>query len=187
MSLQCVGEAWETGIVSHRATRFVWWKHTSTEERGGCGMTHGVPSSGSRRRVVLTQKSVGGETRRSGPATGRETTMQKEQRIYTREFKVEAVHLVQLSSTYFRRHPSKGIHGGMNDRKRKQKSFFCVSMGAGLTYRINMSSQGKSVACLDWTCLCGTLVAAIAASETAATRLGAVIKRIGSATGSPFN
>jgi hypothetical protein len=107
--------------------------------------------------------------------------------VLTREDVQDILHAINVSSTYFRRHPSKGIHGGMNDRKRKQKSFFCVSMGAGLTYRMDMSCQGRSVACLDRTCPCGTLVAAIAASETAATRLGAVIKRIGSATGSPFN
>ena len=60
--------------------------------------------------------------------------------------------------------------------KGSKNRFFCVSMGAGLTYRMDMSCQGTQRSHLDRTCPCGTLVAAIAASETAATRLGAVIK-----------
>ncbi|BCL79276.1 hypothetical protein ccbrp13_17410 [Ktedonobacteria bacterium brp13] len=75
----------------------------------------------------------------------------------------------------------------MSDSQREQKSFFCVSIGAGLTDRMDMCCQGESVACLDSTCPCGTLVTAIAVSDTDATRLGVVIKRIGSETGSPFN
>jgi hypothetical protein len=68
---------------------------------------------------------------------------------------------------------------------KRSKIFFCVSIGARLTHHIDLPRQGESIACLDGAGQCGTLVTAIAASDTIAYRLGAVIKRIGLETGSP--
>jgi hypothetical protein len=72
------------------------------------------------------------------------------------------------------------------ERKEAKTIFFCFSIGAGLTYHIEWKCQDNSVASLDISIQCGTLVAAIAAFATTEILFGAVVKHIFSEMGSPF-
>lgn len=76
----------------------------------------------------------------------------------------------RMSSTRFREHPMMGSDGGLVCNESQQKPFFAFQLAR--VFRITIHGD--------------TLVAAIAAFETTATRFGAVITRIRSATGTPF-